>query len=161
MFHQHCRRGSDLTADGEALDQACQHNDQRCEDADLRIGGGDGEQQRTQRHQPQGEHHRRFAPDPVGIGAEYQATDGAHAETDTKGRQGQQQLPERALDREKLATDQRGEEAVDGKIVELETGADGDGGDGFRTNRLPGRSGIRHGGRDGSGHLTNSRRRGR
>ncbi|MCY1233299.1 hypothetical protein D9M72_458370 [compost metagenome] len=135
VFQQQRGGGAHLAADGEALHQPRDHHHDRREDADLRVRRRDHEDQRAQAHQPQRQRHRRLAPGAVGVHADQQAAQRSHQEADAKGGERHQQLAGGIVDGEVEPADQRGKEAVDHEIVELEAIADGDGGNGARARQ--------------------------
>ncbi|CRR63345.1 hypothetical protein PAERUG_E16_London_17_VIM_2_04_14_06161 [Pseudomonas aeruginosa] len=123
-FHQESRGAGVLAAGGETLQHSRDHDQQRCADADRRVGRGEGDHRDGQRHQQDDQLHRRLASPAVGIQAEQDPTDRTHEETDTEGGQGHQQRGVLVAGREEQPGDQAGKEAVDDEVVPLQGVAD-------------------------------------
>ncbi len=73
VLHEHGGRSADLPANRKALQEPGDDHHRWANQAGLGVGGGDGEHQRADRHQPQGQAHGRLASDAVGIQADHQA----------------------------------------------------------------------------------------
>ncbi len=80
MLHQKCGRTSEFTARRKSLHQARGKNRYRRKDADGLVGRREGERQRADRHQHDGNYQRRLAAVTVGIGAKDDAADGPNKE---------------------------------------------------------------------------------
>lgn len=104
-LHQEHRRGTHLPARRHALDEAAGHQQQCCEDTDLRIRGRKGDHGSTQGHQPDGQAQGRLAPTPVGVAADDHRPHRTHQEPDAKGGQRHQQRRHRRLGGEEMLAD--------------------------------------------------------
>ncbi len=123
-FQQIGRGRPHLAAQREALHHPRDHREDRRGEADLSVGRD--QRQRDDRHPHQGEaqHHRRPAPDAVGVGADDDPADRPRHETRAERHQRRHQAHVGRVRREEGVPDLDGEEGVGDEVVELERVAD-------------------------------------
>ncbi|MNP12563.1 hypothetical protein D3C76_1047980 [compost metagenome] len=120
-----------FTAQGQALEHAQHHQDDRRGDADAGVGRQQPDTERRQAHEDDGGEEGVFAPDHVPQPAEHQR---AERPDDEAGGEGHQRKDERrgVVDPgEKLLADHRREGAIEEKVVPLEDCPEGRGKDDF------------------------------
>ena len=125
-FHCHDDGAAVFGAGAEALQQPQQQQQDRCPDADRRIGRQQADQEGAAADQQQGRHQHRLAAHPVAEMAEEQAAERARQEADGEGGEGRQRADGGIVFREEqLAEHQRRRGAVDEEVVPLERRTDG------------------------------------
>jgi len=97
-------------------------------DADLAVGRQQADRGGADRHQRDGERHRRLAAVPVSVCAQDDAAKRTANEADPEGGDRQQQAQEAAAEREEGMTDHHRISGVHAEVVELERIAEHDGG---------------------------------
>ena len=121
--HQH--RTTPLAADGEALEQAADEQQDRRSDADGGVRREQADREGRDPHQHQGDDQHLLAADAVTEVAEHHATEGPRDEADRVGAEGEQGRVDRVgLGEEQRSEDQRGGRAVEEEVVPLHGGAD-------------------------------------
>ncbi len=119
-LHQQRGRRADLAAGREALQQSAEHDQQRRKQADLRISGRKADGCRAERHQPNGQRHRRLTAGPVRVVTDQDAAQRPHHETDAEGGDRHQQRAKGRMRRKIQLADQDREEAVDREVEHLQ-----------------------------------------
>jgi hypothetical protein len=99
ILDQHRGGVGEFTADGDALDQPCDHHEQGRRDADRRIGRQQTDHPGADRHHDDHQRQRSLAPQPIGIEPEQDAAQGTHRKGDRECRKGQQQRGDLAAGR--------------------------------------------------------------
>jgi len=114
------RRTPVFTAEGQALRQAQDHEDDRREDADLGVGWKDPDKSRRDAHHADGHQERELAPDDVADSAEERGAEGPDREAGPERRQRCQQRRRRIARREELGGEERCQHAVEVEVVPLD-----------------------------------------
>ena len=87
VLHDHRAGTAEFAGHGEALDHAEQHQQDRREGADLRVGGQHADQERRNAHQEHREDQDVLAAVPVAVGTQHDRTDGPGEIADRVGRE--------------------------------------------------------------------------
>ena len=95
MLDGHQRCATPLAADGKALRESQERQQDWGGQADLRVGGQQADQHGRSAHQEQGVHQHPFASDAVSEVAEHHAPEGSGDEADTESGERQQQSQRR------------------------------------------------------------------
>ena len=140
-----------LAADGEALHEAEQHEEDGRAVPDLGVGRQRAHEEGRDADQDEGELQQALAAELVAVVAEDEATDRAGDEADGEGAEGEQGAGDRVGGGEEhRREDDRGRDAVEEEVVPLDGGAEHAGRDDAddRTPLGGRRSGFGHGGHE-------------
>ena len=116
------RRAAVLAAQCQALHQAKPDQHHGCQDAPLRVGGQDADEEGPHAHQRHGDQEGIFPADDVADASEQQRAERAHGET---GGEGEQREDEADIGRdvgEEVLGEKHAQRAVDVEIIPLEHG---------------------------------------
>ena len=108
-----------FSAPGQALDQPGQYQQNRCGDADAVVARQDGDAAGAHGHHHQGQQHRRFASDAVGVRTDQHRAERAYHKADAKGGDRQHQAEEGVVAGEEGVADHHGEGGVHPEIEKL------------------------------------------
>jgi hypothetical protein len=123
------RRAAVLAAQGQALDQAHDHQGDRRGDADAGVAGQQADHEGRQAHQQHGDQEGVLAAPQVAQPAEHQGPERPHREAGGEGQQGENIAGGLVDPREEMLGDIGGQRAVEVEVVPLEHRADRGGSD--------------------------------
>jgi hypothetical protein len=125
VFDGHQGGAAPFAADGEALHEPEDREQDRCGEPDHGVAGHQAHERGGHTHGDQGDDEHLLAADAVAEVAEHDATDGSGQEPHTEGGERQQRTDERAgVREEQLREDEGGGGAVDEEVVVLDGRAD-------------------------------------
>jgi hypothetical protein len=113
-----------FAAGRKALQQTCEHEQQGRQHADLGVGRQDTDHAAAERHQPDGQGHRRLAAEAIGIGPDHDSAERPRHKADAKSRDRQQQADIGIVGWKKGLGEPGRENSIDGEVVELQRIAD-------------------------------------
>ncbi len=119
-FSEVHRNTTQLDASREALQQATEQHQQRCNNAQSGVARHTGNQQSAHCHHRESDNQALATSVTVDIGTEKDRAQGSHQEACAEGRQRQHQRSECAVGWEKCLGNGRGVKAVDHEIEHLE-----------------------------------------
>jgi hypothetical protein len=121
MLGDHRGRAAELAGDGEALDEAQHHEQDRCQHADLGVRGQAADEESRDAHDDQGEDQHALAPEPVAVASQHEGADGPREVADAVRRERRDQGDGRVGAREEhLREHDRRRCGVDREVVVLE-----------------------------------------
>ncbi len=130
VLHQKCRRTADFAARRKALQQAAREQDQRRAEADRRVRGRHGDDERAARHDQNGGGQCRLAARPIAIDADQDRAQRPDHESQAEDQKGVHQSGGGAVVGKKIRADVDGERRVHREVVPFEQIAERCGEDG-------------------------------
>ena len=126
VLERHEDRAAPFRTEGDALDDADEHEEHGSEQPDLLVGRQHADEHRGDAHQEERADEHRLAADPVAEVAADDAAEGAHREADAEGGEAEQHADHGILrvEEDGVEVERRGR-AVRQEVVVLDGGADG------------------------------------
>ena len=116
-FDQKCGRTCEFSAGRKALQQSADHDEHGGEEADRRIGRGEGDDGDGRGHHEHDELQRRLSSFPIRVKSEEEAAERARAEARAKGRERQQERGRLVSAWKERLRQNRSKKAVDDEII--------------------------------------------
>ena len=111
-----------LAAQRKTLQQSKQNQDHRRRDADAGVAGQEADQERRQTHDPHSDEERVLAPDEIADAPEHDRAERSNGEARRERREREDEAGRFIHAREELGGNDRGQQAVEIKVVPLENG---------------------------------------